>query len=257
MTIRDLGAEEARALVRAGFGRALRDVAGRCCRPLFWYEPPVSDPSRILSFGTVSLVHTGERPLGITAAHVVAAYLEARSVNGDLVVQIGNKVGPLHERIIDRSDSLDLCTLDFSEVEIEGMGGSLHRSPYPWPPKPPEKGRGVFFAGYPNVSQDAPERRLTWDCASGLLIADSVEPDRIMMALDRAYWEPDPTLREPAEDERWGGLSGGPLFSLVQSDSLMSWRFSGIVVQCLPIPGAQVLRAAPITPVRPDGSIRK
>ena len=51
-------------------------------------------------------------------------------------------------------------------------------------------------------------------------------------------------------------MSGGPLFSLVQSDSLVSWRFSGIVVQCLPIPGAQILRAAPITPVRPDGTIR-
>ena len=75
-----------------------------------------------------------------------------------------------------------------------------------------------------------------------------------MMALDRAYWEP--TLREPAEDEKWGGASGGPLFSLVRSDSLVSWRFSGVVVQCLPITGAQILRAAPITPVRPDGTIR-
>ena len=223
-------------------------MAARCCRPLFWYEPPARDASRILNFATVSLIHTGERPLGITAAHVVSAYLEARSTNSDLVVQIGNKVGPLHERILDRSDSLDLCTLDFSEAEIEGMGASLHHSPYVWPPKPPDKGCGVFFAGYPSVSQDSPERRIAWDCASGLLVADSVESDRIMMALDREYWEPDPALREPAEDERWGGVSGGPLFSLVQSDSLISWRFSGIVVQCLPIPGAQVLRAAPITP---------
>jgi hypothetical protein len=102
--------------------------------------------------------------------------------------------------------------------------------------------------------QEAPERRIEWDCASGLLVADSVESDRIMMALDRAYWEP--TLREPAEDEKWGGASGGPLFSLVQSDSLVSWRLSGVVVQCLPITGAQILRAAPITPVRPDGTIR-
>lgn len=167
MAIRDLGEAEARALVRAGFGRELRGVAARCCRPLFWYQPPARDAGRILSFGTVSLVHTGERPLGITAAHVVWTYLEARSANRELVVQIGNKVGPLHERIIDRSDSLDLCTLDFSEVEIEGMGGSLHLSPYAWPPKPPEEGRGVFFAGYPSVSQDAAERRIAWECASG------------------------------------------------------------------------------------------
>jgi hypothetical protein len=98
------------------------------------------------------------------------------------------------------------------------------------------------LAGYPTVSQETPEHRIAWDCASGLLVADSVEPD--------------PTLREPADDEKWGGVSSGPLFSLVQSDIRMSWRFSGIVVQCLPIPGAQVLRAAPITPIRPDGTIR-
>jgi hypothetical protein len=126
------------ALVRAGFGRELRGVAARCCRPLFWYQPPARDASRILGFGTLSLIHTGERPLGITAAHVVSACLEARSANSELVVQIGNKVGPFHERIIDRSHSLALCTLDFSEVEIEGMGGSLHLSSYAWPPKPTE-----------------------------------------------------------------------------------------------------------------------
>jgi hypothetical protein len=58
MAIRDLGEDEARALVRSGFGRELRRLAATCCRPLFWYEPPADDASRILNFGTMSFVHT-------------------------------------------------------------------------------------------------------------------------------------------------------------------------------------------------------
>jgi hypothetical protein len=146
---------------------------------------------------------------------------------------------------------ISLCS-----AEAERIGRSFHQSPFPWPPKPPERDRGVFFAGYSSVAQESPDSRITWGTATGLMVADTVEWDRIMMPLDRAYWVPHPTLRLPSEDEDWGGVSGGPLFSLVHGDSIVGWRFSGIVVEYLPIRGAQILRAAPITPVRPDGTIQ-
>ena len=77
-----------------------------------------------------------------------------------------------------------------------------------------------------------------------------------MMSLDPETWEVTDPERTPPADYDWGGLSGGPLFAVVQS-AIVSWRLCGIVTQFLPVPGAQVIRAAPITPVRPDGSIDK
>jgi hypothetical protein len=56
MAARDLSEHEARALVRAGLGVELRNVAARCSSPIFWYR---HGADTIMNHGTLFLVHTG------------------------------------------------------------------------------------------------------------------------------------------------------------------------------------------------------
>jgi hypothetical protein len=123
MAVKDLTEIEARELLRSGLGREFRQIAAASSAPIFWFTPPPDDIARILNFGTVSLVHTGERLLGITADHVVSAFLEARGAHPGLVLQVGHAALPLQERIIARSGALDLCTFSVSEAEAKRIGG--------------------------------------------------------------------------------------------------------------------------------------
>jgi hypothetical protein len=70
-------------------GAPTREFIASCCVPLFWFA--AADAARtVLGNGTVTLVKTPTRTIGLTADHVVAGCLEAFD-SGSVVMQLADR----------------------------------------------------------------------------------------------------------------------------------------------------------------------
>ena len=78
---------KARAMVKL-LGRPSREFLGSCCLPLYWWATNQPDEP-VLSNGTVTLIKTPSRVIGLTADHVIGGALEAFE-GGHVVMQLAN-----------------------------------------------------------------------------------------------------------------------------------------------------------------------
>jgi len=69
--------------------------------------------------GTITFIKTTSRCFGVTCFHVIDAYQKNKRKDSEIVLQIGDMIiDNIGERIIDKSEELDLITLDFLESDI-------------------------------------------------------------------------------------------------------------------------------------------
>jgi hypothetical protein len=248
----DLTEERVRELLRQGLGDELARVVWLCCAPIFWGHPPNGPFS---NSATTFFVNTGERTIGITACHVVERFREARGDNPALECQIKGALFPLLDRLIDFSHALDLVTFAASEDEVRRLGTGVHFSSPPWPPAPPEQGKGVFFGGFPGSDRLHEEGRVNWGFGWGLMPVEVVEHNRLVIRFDHERWVQPKDVPLPPPGTSWGGLSGAPLFAVVRT-ALLTWRLVGVVKEFHQTDYLELLYAIPIEFVRPDGTIR-
>jgi hypothetical protein len=146
--------------------------------------------------------------------------------------QIGNVLFAPEPRLIDRDSSLDVATFRIDEHEVAADGKVVHKpDPATWPPKPPEIGKGTFFAGFPREyrSQNGP-RTFEWGSYFGVAVATSVTDQYIAYQFDRSEMVDIFGTGLPPEKQWLGGLSGAPLWTLVQTN-IFSWRLGGVIYQ--------------------------
>ena len=118
-----LSMEKAKELLAGDLGDVYRNILKTSCAPIYWYRADRADLS-ILHNGTVTFVKTPDRLLGVTAAHVLRAYL-ADTANGGVRLQIMNGVvDDMPGRIISVSDKLDIAT--FAADQIASQQGNRH-----------------------------------------------------------------------------------------------------------------------------------
>lgn len=248
----DFDEAKARQLIADGYGQVLQQVAIDCSAPIFWFDPARHEGQRLVDNGTVFFVNSGLRTFGVTAAHVVQGYYQNQQSGGSLRCQIYNVLFPLEQRLICVSENLDLATLDVQPDEITEMGKVIHEPAHAWPPGLPQAGRGVFFAGFPGGEREEGSSNVIWGQASALVPVTDVQPDRLHIVFERASWIPNDNAPLPPEDVRWGGISGGPVFAIIEGN-VVTWRIVAVISQILE--GYEILRATPISSIQTDGSI--
>jgi len=222
------GEIEARALLAGPLTDVLKNILMACCRPLFWFALDPAAP-RILANGTLTLVQTPERIFGITAAHVIRDYIATRAIC-PIRAQISEVVvDDLLDRVIDRSDLLDLATVDLGGGLLEALGAGV--SPLTcWPPIPPQEGKGIMLAGFPGCERREPARLeglfgLSW----AIGIARNVTHDQITWIVPSAEFLIAGDSPLPKNYD-FGGASGGPLIASHESASgLFTHRLAGII----------------------------
>jgi len=128
-------------------GEPSRRFIASCCVPLFWWA--TDQPGRpVLANGTVTLVKTPTRVIGLTADHVIRECLEAFG-QGTVCAQIADaSAHDLRSRVIARSEELDLASVNLDGL-IERLGWPDKSPLTSWPPIPPQEGRGIMMGGYP------------------------------------------------------------------------------------------------------------
>lgn len=99
---------EARAReITALIGKPLREFVASCCVPLYWWRTVGDEARTILGNGTVTLVQTPSRTIGITANHVVTGCLEAFDADSVVAQLADASLHELRARLIAQSDELD------------------------------------------------------------------------------------------------------------------------------------------------------
>ena len=206
-----------------------KEFIASCCVPLYWWR--TSDRA-VLGNGTVTLVQTPRRIIGLTANHVVTGCLEAFE-SGSAVVQLpGASLHDLRARLISQSEELDLASfhLDGLMERLSRLGhGWTPKVPLAsWPPTPPQEGRGIMIGGFPGIGrQTIDPYNISFGIFTALAIARTVSDDQISCLFEREYLTDAGDL-PPNTD--LGGISGGPVITVIESPSFfVSYRLGGIV----------------------------
>ena len=207
----------------------LKTVAGHVA-PFFFLPGPSADGNTINN-GSAFFLDCGQGTFAVTADHVYQAYLNRKGNDPGLLCRIGDVPFAPEERLIDRDPERDIATFRIEEKEVARAGKAVHKpSPERWPPEPPHRGQGVVFAGFPGC-----ERRLNRDqevefgiCAAAL-VTSSINDRDIICRLERENWLATFGAGLPRGNQFLGGLSGAPLWAVVERAGVTTWRLGGVI----------------------------
>jgi hypothetical protein len=207
------------------------------------------------SNGTVFFFESEGRTFMVTANHVLAAYLDARSRFGDFPqCQIGNLRLDPEERLIARSAPLDIATFVISPTEIKKTAYE-ERYAMSFQPMPPEKDKGVFFAGFPGVARrQLSEREVEHGIFTALTVADNITDREISGHFERERQVDKPGRPTAPEGYDIGGVSGAPLVTMVDSANLCYWRLGGVMTGFST--AYEIFYATRADFILPDGTLR-
>lgn len=246
------------ALENNGYLKGLREFAMARCAPFFWsYQQP--NGSMKIRNGTICYARTGQRDIGITAGHVYQgkeSYSEDLATHSDVEAQFGGCTIYPEKRLIAIDAALDLATFDVPEVFVSGSHKTLH-CPKSWPPAPLKLGELVLYGGFPKSLKEPKGGEIVWPFQSFIWKVSDVTPTNIVMHVDfpNLLW---PDHEDEAINEELGGISGGPVFRIVEqlagSEKKVEFELVGIIYEFHK--SLQVAMARPIGHIVSDGSLR-
>ena len=207
-----------------------RSILKNCCAPIYWYRRNRSD-LQILHNGTFTFIRTPERLLGVTAAHVLNAYL-ADSGRASVRLQIADaSVDDLRSRIIDISEKLDLATFEVDEKLLQETGKRIIPLSN-WPPTMPQEGRGIMLAGYPAIERQTGNNSVNFGLFTALVTARTITDVQITWLVEPKEQLPGANLQPPPPFYGLGGVSGGPLITWIESQHFIAtFSIGGIIVE--------------------------
>lgn len=250
--------EGAKRLISGQLGDVYRDILKSCCVPIFWGYNEISN-FKILYNGTLTLVKTAERLLGVTAAHVIQKYQKDLKDNNNnkVILRLMNEIIQNLE-IIDCNEELDLVTISINKniydrnTSMRSFGKEVTPLEM-WPPQAPKEGCGIIFAGYPGNDKLYSDEGVNFGLFTGIDIARTVNHDQITCWIQRENLVINsggvPTL---PENYNFGGMSGGPLIGWFESSNYIThYCLSGIISQAC----GDYIIAKRADFIRPNGSI--
>jgi len=250
--LKPLTKEEAIALARGPYATTVEIAVAASIAPFLWRELDEKSALKIRN-GTVFFV-SPDRPFMITADHVYTAYLDARNKFGDFArCQLGNLRFVPESRLIARSKSLDIATFAVTSEEIKRTyDGKFAMS---FDPMNPQIGKGVFFAGFPGRERRRLSEREIESCIfTASTVADNISDREISGHFDRAYQVDKPGRPTAPEGYDIGGVSGGPLVTMVDSANLCYWRLGGVMTEFST--SLEIFRATRADFILPDGTLK-
>ena len=244
--------EEAKKLAAGPYAEQLLWVLFAYAVPLSW-ATAVTSGGPVVTNGTAFFLQTPRTLMGITAAHVVTAHLRQKEITPHTVCHLGDIEFDLAEALIDHGDRPDITTFRVTEKLL----ANLKKQPITgWPPTVPTPGKGILYAGYPGLQRQQVERReFSFGLYGANNVAHSVDGEKItaMVHHDRVV----STIgQKPPPEYDIGGMSGGPLATIIESPTgLISWRLGGVISQGLTM--ADILYAARADAIQDDGCVRR
>jgi len=249
--------EASRQLEAKGYLPNLRAFAMSKCAQFFWSFHEAGKVEPTCHNGTLCLVRTGTRDIGITADHVYRRYLVHREAHPDIEVQFGGATVYPETRLIDRDEHLDLATFDVPEIFVV-MTGSQYHTPKSWPPPPLQPNELVLYGGFPGALRAVRGGQVISPFESYTWLVTDVTAANIVMHVDFANLfspgaEGKPLNKNP------GGISGGPVFRVIENLSgpkkTVGLELTGVIWEFYE--PWETVRARHIRHVLADGTLHK
>lgn len=217
--------EERRRFLKGPGGKQLLYALGNSTSAFSWGRPP-HDPDH--RNGSIFFVNTGRALFGVTAKHVYEKY-EQCVVERPVVCQIDNLVINPIERLVSKGVDCDIATFKITPEELKKLG----RMTTPWPPVLPKVDEAVILAGLPGIEKRFPDLGYV-DFGKVVLIAqvNSIS-DREISFVRPPDEDVIDTLGKglPPRHYDMGGMSGGPMATLLERGGIISWAVSGVISQ--------------------------
>jgi hypothetical protein len=235
---------------RSGYLPVLRAYAKLSTAPFWWFvDDSAMAPAAIRHNGTICFVHTGQRIIGVTAAHVYQGYL-ANLQSEALVCQFGSVRFQPERRLISSDEIVDLVTFDVPEFVVATAGCHVHHPPQ-WPPAPLAIGDLVIAGGYPGplrVEKNALAEFPFVSLANRVRQASETH-SALQLDLATSTWPPGERLWPGAD---LGGMSGGPLFRF-HGDGIEHLELAGFIYEYSS--DYEIIRARQGAQVARDGTV--
>jgi hypothetical protein len=253
---------KATTLLKAGLGKAEGEFIASLVTPFYWYRQ--TDSGIAVRNGSIFFIDCGEGCIGVTAAHVVDGYRQDVAKHSAMTCQIGHDlVIDLDERLIDIDHKIDIATIRISADEVARLGKIVYRGVgNAWPPDPPAKDRGIIFAGFPGRERFfSTPNAIVFGLFSLGGIATSISDRDICYQIERTELIDVLGKGLMAENFDMGGISGGPMLTIVEQRGLRLTRLAGVVysgpdVSSLnKIEGFEVVRARRADFLLPNGEL--
>lgn len=232
----------------------LNQFASLCMKhtvAVFFGDPREADISGFNSATGVLLKI--QKPILVTAAHVIEKYLDRKHSEPKLEFEIGNsRIDNLHNRIISHSTQFDLSTVDLTGVGIKKFDPdrTFHEAAR-WPPKRVSKGTNIIIAGFPmDYRQRSREQREVSFGGWWLdTLVDSSSDKRFSCHVDLSRLQQRSGRRPGVYPNCYGGVSGSPIFAVRDILELV-----GIADEAGE--NFQIITAHHTDWIQPDGTIR-
>ena len=254
-------------MIAAGLGKAEIEFVASLTSPLFWVLR--TDDGDRFKNGTAFFLDTGERIFGVTAGHVVdECFKDVRrqAFGGCFIGGHGRSIQvDLAKRVIDGNPDLDIATFEIAPDEVAHIGKTVLRGYVKtWPPRDVQMGRGVTYCGFPGNGRrvDGP-RILNFGCVTASGIATSTNEFSISILIEREMLVPALGDGVVPENYDFGGISGGPVLAIIETERIRSWIPAGVIFQgpnpsddpAESIPGFDLVKARPVRYIHPDGTL--
>jgi hypothetical protein len=202
----------------------------RTCRPLYWHDRRVPFPKEMRG-GSCFILRFGQRLVGITAAHVLAAYGRDRERNPATVCQLRLMSFALHDAIIDCDADLDIATFGLSEAELTEIEGLPIDCTGQWPPPVPTRMRAVSLVGFPEILRvTQANRSAIFSAYGGLSAIEDFSEKEILLTFDPAREQVLNGLPAPPLGLNMSGCSGGLVLIHGERNGLHRWFPVGVII---------------------------
>jgi hypothetical protein len=226
-----------RAVLDSGLGKFELELISTFNLPLFWMVPNEDGTARYRN-GTAFFLNAGARLFGVTASHVIEGWKRSCAERGTCPLHLSGhrEVLPidLHPRVIDDDPEIDIATFAVTEEEVRLLGKTvLTGAQKVWPPRRPPRDCILYYCGFPGVgTRHHPRGGPLFGALPGMGIATSVSEKSISIQLERQYLVPVLAGGVPPENFDFGGISGGPVIKIVETDTgIRTYALAGIIYQ--------------------------
>lgn len=167
--------------------------------------------------GSGVLVFTGTTLCLCTARHVAAEYRKLRQKDDRVVFQAGNVFFDPEPRILLELEADDLIVLGMNGSDQYHIPALTWTCPV-WPPACPVVDEYVAFAGLPTEYRINAGAELQFAIVGGILQVISASDNNFKCYMDRETLITVRGTHVPPPGTNWGGMSGGPVFRLVNGE---------------------------------------
>jgi hypothetical protein len=259
--------QEARAIMAGGLGRAELEFATSITAPLYWIIREGPRQYRVRN-GSAFFLDAGQGPFAVTAQHVIEGFRRDSAAGNVVAVQLGLDL-PLdftsRHAIIGEHPDIDIATFRITEEEIAAIGKiTLTGHQRAWPPSPPQQDRGVYYSGFPGTETIwLSPREISFGAAPGGGVASSVSETDVSTMIERENLIAVRGGGIPPENFDFGGMSGGPMLTVIETGVIRSWSLAGVIYEGPnPVPdeaqaiaGLEIIRARRAHFILPDGQL--